>query len=65
MPPVLTDENLNFLLDSAGLTLSDAQKADLKTIHDSLNAMKARVRRKRGHMAEPAHVYGFTKADLA
>ena len=44
MPSTLTDEALNYLLDSAGLTLTDAQKADLKTIHDGLTAMKARVR---------------------
>lgn len=64
MPSTLTDEALNYLLDSAGLTLTDAQKADLKTIHDGLTAMKARVRQPRGHMAELAHSFGFTAEDL-
>src|ERR1700712_3931232 len=65
MPPVLTDQALDYLLASAGLDLSDAQKADLKTIHDGLAAMKARVRQPRGRMAELAHTYGFAAEDLA
>jgi hypothetical protein len=64
MPPTLTDPALEYLLQSAGLTLTDAEKADLKTIHDGLAAMKARVRQKRGRMAELAHGYGFTPEDL-
>jgi hypothetical protein len=64
MPKALTDEALDFLLDNAGLTLTDEQKADLKTIQDGLAAMKARVRQARGHMAEPAHSFGFTAEDL-
>jgi hypothetical protein len=64
MPPTLTDPALEYLLQSAGLTLTDAEKADLKTIHDGLAAMKARVRQKRGPMAELAHTYGFTPEDL-
>jgi hypothetical protein len=64
LPPTLTDETLDYLLQSAGLTLTDAQKAELKTIDQSLAAMKARVRRPRGRMAEPAHTYGFTAEDL-
>jgi hypothetical protein len=65
MPPILTDEALHYLLDSAGLALTDAQKADLKTIAERLDAMKARVRQPRGHMAELAHSFGFTAEDLA
>ena len=64
MKPTLTDPALEYLLLSAGLTLTDAEKADLKTIHDGLTAMKARVRQKRGPMAELAHSYGFTAEDL-
>jgi hypothetical protein len=64
MQPTLTDPALDYLLRNAGLTLTEAEKADLKTIHDGLAAMKARVRRKRGHMAELAHTYGFTAEDL-
>lgn len=64
MPPKLTDESLDYLLDAAGLTLSAEQKADLASVHDALQAMKARVRQKRGHMAELAHTYGFTAEDL-
>ena len=64
MPPTLTDPALEYLLQSAGLTLTDAEKADLKSIHDGLAEMKARVRQKRGRMAELAHTYGFTPQDL-
>lgn len=65
MPPTLTDAALDYLLESAGLTLTDEEKAGLKTIHDSLAAMKARVRQPRGPMAELAHTYGFTAEDLS
>ena len=64
MPEPLTDEALNFLLGNAGLTLTEDQKTDLKTIQDGLAAMKARVRQPRGHMAELAHSFGFTAEDL-
>jgi hypothetical protein len=64
MPPTLTDPALEYLLQSAGLTLTEAEKAELKAIHDGLTAMKARVRQKRGRMAELAHSYGFTPEDL-
>jgi hypothetical protein len=64
MSVTLTDAALDYLLRSAGLTLTDAEKADLKSIHDGLAAMKARVRQKRGRMAELAHTYGFTPEDL-
>ncbi len=64
MPPTLTDAALEYLLQNAGLTLTEAEKSDLKTIHDGLAAMKARVRQKRGPMAEPAHIYRFTAEDL-
>ncbi len=64
MPPILTDAALDYLLASAGLSLTDAQTTELQTIHDSLAAMKARVRQPRGRMAELAHTYGFTAEDL-
>jgi hypothetical protein len=65
MAATLTNEALDYLLASAGLDLNADQKADLKTIHDGLAAMKARVRQPRGRMAELAHTYGFTEEDLA
>ena len=65
MNPTLTDPALEYLLANAGLTLTDAEKADLKSIHDGILEMKARVRQKRGPMAELAHSYGFTPEDLA
>ena len=64
MPPTLTDDALDYLLGCAGLSLTDAQKTDLQSIHDSLAAMKARVRQPRGRMVELAHTYGFTAEDL-
>jgi hypothetical protein len=65
MPPVLTDPALDYLLATAGLSLTEAERADLKTIHNGLAAMKARVRQPRGRVAELAHTFGFTEADLA
>jgi hypothetical protein len=65
MPPTLTDTALDYLLAAAGLDPTEAQKADLKSIHDQLAAMKDRVRQPRGRMAEPAHTFGFTLEDLA
>ena len=65
MQPTLTDPALDYLLQCADLTLTEAEKADLKAVHDGLAALKARVRRKRGPMAELAHTYGFTAEDLA
>lgn len=64
MNPTLTDAALEYLLQSAGLTLTEAEKADLLSIHDGLAAMKARVRQARGPMAELAHTYGFMAEDL-
>ena len=60
----LTDAALAYLLESAGLTLTEAEKSDLLSIQEGLAAMKARVRQKRGPMAEPAPVHGFTAEDL-
>jgi hypothetical protein len=64
MSPILGTEALDFLLASAGLDLTDAQKAELKSVHEGLAAMKARVRQPRGRMAELAHTYGFSEEDL-
>ncbi len=64
MPTELTDETLAFLLDRAGLTLTEAQKSELKAVYPHLAAMAARVRQPRGIMAEPALVYGFAEEDL-
>ncbi|MBN8874816.1 MAG: hypothetical protein J0H67_18415 [Rhodospirillales bacterium] len=55
MPPMLGDATLDYLLAQAGLELTDAQKQELKTIQDALDAMKARVRQPRGPLAELAH----------
>jgi hypothetical protein len=65
VPPILGTEALDYLLASAGLNLTESQKADLTSIHEALAAMKARVRQPRGRMAELAHTYGFTEEDLA
>ena len=65
MPADIADEALDFLLARAGLDLTAAQKAELKTIYPGIAAMAERVRQPRGRMAEPAHAYGFTEEDLA
>lgn len=65
MPAEISDEAFEFLLARAGLDLTDDQKAELKGVYAGVAAMAERVRRPRGYMAEPAHVYGFTEADVA
>ena len=64
MPADISDEALDFLLARAGLDLSDAEKAELKTVYAGVAQMAERVRQPRGRMAELAHVYNFTAADL-
>ena len=64
MPAELTDAALELLLARAGLDLTAAEKAELKTIWPGIAAMAERVRKPRGIMAEPAHAYGFAEEDL-
>ena len=61
----IKDEAFEFLIARAGLDLNNEQKAELKGIYTGIAAMAERVRKPRGHMAEPAHVYDFTEEDLA
>ena len=63
--PEITDEAFEFLLARAGLRLNDEQKAELKSVYAGIAAMTEWVRKPRGRMAEPAHVYDFTEEDLA
>ena len=64
MPTPISDDAFAYLLARAGLTLTDAEKAELKTVCDGIAAMAERVRKPRGRMAEPAHTYGFAEEDL-
>jgi hypothetical protein len=63
--PEIGDEAFEFLLARAGLKLTDEQKAELMTVYSGIAEMAERVRKPRGRMAEPAHVYDFTEEDLA
>jgi hypothetical protein len=63
-PTEIGDEALDHLLAHAGLSLTPAQKAELKTVYTAVAAMAERVRRPRGPMAELAHTYGFNDGDL-
>ena len=65
MPADINDAALDFLLARAGLSLTEAQKAELKAVYPGIAAMAERVRKPRGRMAEPAHGYGFAEEDLA
>ena len=65
MPAAIGDGAFEFLIARAGLKLSDEQKAELKSVYAGIAAMAERVRKPRGRMAEPAHVYDFTEEDLA
>jgi len=64
MPADISDEALRFLLDRAGIDISEAEKAELKTIYEGIAEMARRVRQPRGRMAELAHVYNFSADDL-
>ncbi len=64
MPPELTDQALDYLLARAGLSLTSAQKADLKSVYPAVAEMAERVRKPRGRMAELAHIYDFADEDL-
>jgi hypothetical protein len=69
MAAPITDQALDYLLARAGLTLSDAEKAELRSVYQSIAAMAERVRKQpqqppRGIMAEPALTYGFAEEDL-
>jgi hypothetical protein len=63
--PEIKDEAFEFLIARAGLDLNDEQKAELKSVYGGIAAMAERVRKPRGQMAEPAHIYDFTEEDLA
>ena len=65
MQSEINDAALDYLLARAGLDLTEEQKAELKTVHAALAALAERVRKPRGRMAEPAHVYDFAEEDLA
>ena len=60
----IDDAAFEYLLARAGLTLTDAEKAELKTVCAGIAEMAKRVRQPRGRMAEPALTYGFTEEDL-
>jgi hypothetical protein len=60
----ITNDAFEYLIARAGLTLSDAEKAELKSVCDGIAAMAERVRKPRGRMAEPALTYGFAEEDL-
>jgi hypothetical protein len=65
MQPEIKDEAFEFLIARAGLDLTDEQKAELMTVYAGIAEMAERVRKPRGRMAEPAHIYNFTEDDLA
>jgi hypothetical protein len=65
MPSEINDAALEFLLARAGLDLTDQQKAELMAVYAGIAEMAERVRKPRGRMAEPAHIYNFTEDDLA
>jgi hypothetical protein len=63
--PEITDEAFEFLIARAGLSLTADQKAELKEVYAGIAEMAERVRKPRGRMAEPAHIYDFAEEDLA
>jgi hypothetical protein len=64
MPVPINDAAFAYLLARAGLTLTEAEMAELKSVCDGIAAMAERVRKPRGRMAEPALTYGFAEEDL-
>jgi hypothetical protein len=65
MPAEIPPEAFELLLARAGLKLTEEQKAELKAVYAGIAEMAERVRKPRGYMAEPAHVYDFAEEDLA
>jgi hypothetical protein len=65
MPNPITDDAFDYLVARAGLTLTAAQKAELRAHCDGIATLAERVRQKRGIMAEPVLTYGFAEEDLA
>ena len=65
MSAEIGDEAFEFLLARAGLDLTAEQKTELKGLYAGIAVMAERVRKPRGYMAEPAHIYNFAEDDLA
>jgi hypothetical protein len=64
MPTPISDDAFEYLLARAGLKLTDAEKAELKSYCAGVETMAAKVRQPRGRMAEPVLIYGFAEEDL-
>jgi hypothetical protein len=64
MPIPINEGALAYLLSRAGLSLTDAEKEELKSVCDGIATLAERVRKPRGRMAEPALTYGFAEEDL-
>ncbi len=64
MTSSLGDAALDQMLAAAGLSVTEAQRAELAGVQDALAAMKERVRQPRGRMAEPGHIFRFSQDDL-
>ena len=64
MAAEMGDEALDFLVARSGLSLTPAQREELKRVYAGIAAMAERVRKPRGIMAEPALTYGFAEEDL-
>ena len=65
MSSEIDDAALDLLLARAGLSPTPAQRAALKPYYAKVMAMAASVRVPRGHMAEPAHLYGCVEEELS
>ncbi len=58
MAPNITPVEFDFLVRRAGLTVTEAQKAELIGVYPMVAAMAARNRTPpRGREAEPAHIF--------
>jgi hypothetical protein len=64
MATPINDAAFEYLLARAGLTLTEAEKTELKTVCGGIADFAERVRKPRGRMAEPALTYGFADEDL-
>jgi hypothetical protein len=60
----INDAAFEYLLARAGLTLTEAEKGELKAVCEGIVGFAERVRKPRGRMAEPALTYGFAEEDL-
>lgn len=63
MKPTLTESQFTFLLQNAGLSLTEEQRVKLLEAHDLIRSMAKSVRTPRKRSAEPAHIFAWPREE--